>query len=210
MRALVFGDSITQGFWDPEGGWVNAIRKYYDLQNISGEDKNAPTIFNLGISGDTSTDILARFQSETENRKWPGEEFAIVFSVGVNDSYIKSGENIMDIEQYLQNLSMLLDLARKYTTKVVFVGLTPCVEGRTNPVAWDKDIAYSYSRLEGFNDGLRNFCIENKVDFVDILKPMTDKQTQTELLPDGVHPNHEGHKFIAELIQPQLDNILKN
>ncbi len=210
MRVLVFGDSITQGFWDPEGGWVNAIRKYYDLQNISGEDKDAPTIFNLGVSGDTSTDILARFQSDTENRKWPGEEFAIVFSVGVNDSYIKSGKNIMDTGQYLQNLSKLLELAHKYTNKVVFIGLTPCVEERTNPVAWDKEITYSYSRLESFNDELRSFCIESKVDFIDILKPMTEKQTQTELLPDGVHPNNEGHKFIAELVQPQLDSILKN
>lgn len=30
MRVLVFGDSITQGFWDTEGGWVERLRKYYD------------------------------------------------------------------------------------------------------------------------------------------------------------------------------------
>ena|SRR3990167_1349945 len=209
MRVLVFGDSITQGFWDPEGGWVNAIRKYYDQQNISGGDKDAPTIFNLGISGDTSTDILARFENETQNRKRSGKEIAIVFSVGVNDSYTKSGKNIMEIGQYLQNLSKLLELARRYATKVVFVGLTPCVDERTNPVAWDKDIAWSNSRIVSFNDVLRSFCIEKEVDFIDILKPMTKKQTQVELLPDGVHPNHEGHQFMAEFIRPQLTKILE-
>lgn len=198
MRILFFGDSITQGFWDLKGGWVNRLRKYYDLQNIKGINKNSPLIFNLGISGDTSDNIIARFENEVNVRKRPDEEIAIVLSVGISDSCIDSGTNIMSTEQYTENLSKLLELAHKHANKVIFVGLTPCVDDRTNPVHWNKNTAYSYDRVKSFNDELRNFCTENNVNFIDILKVMTEKQTEIELLPDGVHPNSEGHKFMAE------------
>jgi lysophospholipase L1-like esterase len=30
MIVLVFGDSIAQGYWDSEGGWVERLRKAND------------------------------------------------------------------------------------------------------------------------------------------------------------------------------------
>lgn len=46
MRVLVFGDSITQGYWDTEGGWVKRIRSHYDLLQITDlNGRDEPTIF---------------------------------------------------------------------------------------------------------------------------------------------------------------------
>ncbi len=92
MRILVFGDSITQGFWDTEGGWVGHISRYYIEQTIKTQNYNIPTIFNLGVSGDTSNEVLARFENEVKARLWPGEEIVIIISTGVNDCYIKAGK----------------------------------------------------------------------------------------------------------------------
>lgn len=206
MRVLVFGDSITQGFWDADGGWVNRIRKYYDQQMIDGTNNDPPTIFNLGVSGDSSDDILARFDNETKARA--SEELAFVIAIGVNDSRTKAGENFSDIDRYKQNLSEILKLARQYSNKVLFIGLTPCVEERSNPVSWS-NTGYTNGRIKKFNNTLREFCEENQVSFVEILEPFAKAGVEDELLPDGLHPNSKGHKLLAYLVRPKLEECLK-
>ena len=32
---LVFGDSITYGAWDLEGGWVQRLRSFIDKKNLT-------------------------------------------------------------------------------------------------------------------------------------------------------------------------------
>ncbi len=87
MRVLVFGDSITQGFWDVDGGWVSRIRKTYDQKAIDTDDYDQPTIFNMGVSGNSSDDVLVRFDNETKVRA--NEELSFVFAIGVNDARTK-------------------------------------------------------------------------------------------------------------------------
>ena len=62
---LVYGDSTVQGFWDTEGGWVQRLRSYLDKKFLNNPDCYYP-LFNLGVSGDTSKDLLERFQGETK------------------------------------------------------------------------------------------------------------------------------------------------
>jgi len=206
MRVLVFGDSITQGFWDSEGGWVSRLRKAYDKVSIETDEYNEPYIFNLGVSGNTSDDLFTRFNDETKARA--NDESALTFSIGVNDSRTKAGVNFSDTKHYTQNLSELLSLARKYSDKIIFVGLTPCVEERSNPVPWG-DAGYTNSRIKEFDASLRNFCKDNHVTFVEVFEPFYKAQNRTELLPDGLHPNNEGHQLLADLVTPVLGDVLK-
>lgn len=206
MRVLVFGDSITQGFWDIEGGWVSHIRKHYDQQMIDGTDDDPPTIFNLGVSGNSSDDVLARFENETRVRAT--EELAFVIAIGVNDSRTKAGVNYSDTNRYKQNLSEIVKLAKQYSSRILFVGLTPCVEERSNPVSWG-DTGYTNKRINEFDDTLRQFCKENQALFVEVFEPFAKAETETELLPDSLHPNDKGHQLIANLIKPKLQELLK-
>lgn len=206
MRVLVFGDSITQGFWDTDGGWVQRIRTVYDKETIkTGYD--LPTIFNLGISGNSSGDIVERFEAETEAR-YQDEKLGLVFAVGVNDSRTKSGVNFSEPKEYKSNLEKLLAMARKYSDKIVFVGLTPCVEERSNPVSWG-DTGYTNDRIRVFNQVLEDFCHDNALEFIDILTPFTEAGAKTELLPDSLHPNNEGHQLIADIVLPRLQSIFR-
>ena len=206
MRVLIFGDSITQGFWDIDGGWVSRIRKHYDQQMIDGMDDDPPTIFNLGVSGNSSDDVLARLENETKVRAT--EELAFVIAIGVNDARTKSGVNYSDINRYKQNLSEILKLAKQYSSRVLFVGLTPCVEERSNPVSRG-NTGYTNGRIKEFDSTLREFCQEEKVPFVEVLRPFTQAEAETELLPDSLHPNSKGHQLIAELVKPHLKQLLK-
>ena len=118
MRVLIFGDSITQGFWDVDGGWVSRIRKQYDQTVVNTDDYDQPTIFNLGVSGNSSDDVLARFDSETKVRAT--EELAFVIAIGVNDARTKAGVDYSDTNRYRQNLSEILKLANQYSSKILF------------------------------------------------------------------------------------------
>lgn len=206
MRILVFGDSITQGFWDVEGGWVARIRKSYDQKAVDTEDYDQPTIFNLGVSGNSSDDVLARFENETKVRAT--EELAFVIAIGVNDARTKAGANYSDVNHYKQNLDGILRLAKKHSTKILFVGLTPCVEERFHPVSWG-DTGYTNSRIKSFDDTLHKFCQENQLPFVEIYEPFAKVETETELLPDSLHPNDEGHQLIADLVLPKLQEMFR-
>lgn len=206
MRVLIFGDSITQGFWDTEGGWVGRIRKHYDQQMIDNTDNDPPTIFNLGVPGNSSDDVLARFENETKARAT--EELAFVVAIGVNDARTKAGVNYSDPNRYKQNLSEILRLAKQHSSKIMFVGLTPCVEERSNPVSWG-DTGYTNGRIKEFDDALRQFCEEEQLLFVEVFEPFAKAEAETELLPDSLHPNDEGHQLVADLVLSKLQDLLR-
>ncbi len=207
MRVLIFGDSITQGFWDLDGGWVARLRRTYDKQMIEGVNDDPPTLFNLGVSGDSSDDIVTRFDSEAKARK-NSENLAIVFAVGVNDSRTKAGVEFSDTKRYLDNLNQLWQSAKQFTDKLLFIGLTPCVESRTTPVSWG-DTGYTNDRIQAFDKTLKDFCEQNNLSFVEVFEPFQAKQQTTELLPDGLHPNEAGHQLIADIVGPKLEELSK-
>lgn len=75
---LIFGDSITQGFNDLTGGWVQRLRESLTLDDF---------VINLGVSGDTSDGLLARFEVELKPRlSTEGESNIILIAIGSNDS----------------------------------------------------------------------------------------------------------------------------
>jgi lysophospholipase L1-like esterase len=106
MRVLIFGDSITQGFWDTEGGWVSRLRKYYnELQVQALHKRDDPVIFSLGVSADMSDDILKRVEAETKVRTRHNDLPAVVVQVGTNDSSTEDGKARIPLKIYAENLS---------------------------------------------------------------------------------------------------------
>ncbi len=76
MRLCVFGDSFVNGTGDPERlGWLG--RATAGARDV--------TVYNLGIRGDTSSDIRARWRAETAYRLAGRDDGRLVFSFGVND-----------------------------------------------------------------------------------------------------------------------------
>jgi lysophospholipase L1-like esterase len=157
MRVLIFGDSITQGFWDSEGGWVQRLRSDYDARIMNDWSKNQPAIFNLGVSGNTSGKVLERFDAETKARLWPGEDYAFVIAVGTNDACVEAGKAWSSPKQYGENIAKILDMAKKYSSKALVVEIAPCDESRTTPVAWG-DYSYRNADIQQLNKSLHQVC----------------------------------------------------
>lgn len=121
MRILFFGDSITQGFWDTDGGWVARIRKCYDKISVKDLDNNLqPEVFNLGISGNTTRDLKTRIKSETIVRTYKSSLPVIVIAIGSNDCLIEDGKQWVSIEEYRSNLLKIVDCVKPHAQSIVF------------------------------------------------------------------------------------------
>ncbi len=192
MKILVFGDSIAHGVWDREGGWAQRLRRFLD------EKKFPIPLFNLSITTETTEDLLKRFEFETEQRM-RGDEIIIIFAIGVNDSQIFRGRELVPPERFEKNVEKLVNLAGKYTEKIVFLGLLPVDEEKTNPVAWNPDVSYRNDRIEKYNGIIKKVCEARGIPFIDLFGEWFDDYKN--YLDDGLHPNSEGHKRIFETVK---------
>lgn len=203
-RIIVFGDTITAGALDyEEGGWVNRLRKFLDMK-VFVDRKFSYRVYNLGISGDTTEDILYRLEFEAKNRIKEIEDNIIIFQIGINDSlFILDKEKLITPHKnFIENIEKLIKISRKITEKIVFIGLTPVNESKVNPLPWRREVSYKNEYIRRYDDAIREICKKNDVGFIDVFGGL--KSDYDKLLEDGVHPNAEGHQKIFEDIKDFL------
>lgn len=199
VNILVFGDSIVYGAWDDEkAGWVNRLRLVLEHQNDVYYN-----IFNLGIPGDTTINVKRRFDFECKCRYNIDSLNIIIFSVGINDSYVVDGKNNVSILEFKKNILDLINMAKEYSQNILFVGLSKVDEFKVNPLSWDGDISYLNSEILKFDKELESVCDKNKVAYLSIFNLL-----EISDLSDGLHPSSVGHQKICdEILEKYLDLI---
>lgn len=194
-RLSVFGDSITWGKSDIErGGWVSRLRNYFET-----DKKYDIEVYNVGISGDTTDDLLKRFTYEAESRNRKAQ--IILFAIGINDSgYINTPDNPrVSLEQFQNNLRRLVAEAKIFSDTIAFIGLTTVDESK---LPKDQIKYWENNRIKKYDDVLKNVCSELHLPFLS----MSDILEATDL-PDGLHPNPHGHEKMFQRIK---EFLLKN
>lgn len=202
---LAFGASILYGAWDTEGGWVGRLRKYVNERNLEDLGRSSCFVYNLGIPGDSSQDLLDRFDMEAKARIGDNEENLFIVSVGVNDCMLnnETGLNNISIENYTENLQKIIKLAEQYSGKVIFMGFFPVDENKVDPIPWKLEFSYKNEFIQKYNQAMKSVAEKNKIYFIDIYDKIM-KMDYKNLLEDGVHPNSEGHKIMFEIIKDFL------
>jgi len=188
MTIGVWGDSITHGSCDSEAlGWVGRIRKA-----LPTDDYNH--IYNFGVCGDTSTDLLARFAIEAKAIN-PDH---IVFAVGINDSKFPEGLDThkVSLSDYKANLSELILSAKQYTESIAVISAT-----KVDP-EWRsaRGSRFMNEEIAKFNEVLATLAEVHGLKYIDVFEtidPTTD-------LADGLHPNAQGYQKMFEVIKPNL------
>lgn len=192
MRVCVFGDSITWGANDFErGGWVERLKAHY----LKERDFD---FYNLGISGDTSTDLLDRFEREAPAR----EPDCILFAIGVNDAQYEKTVNRprTTIEQFETNVRKLIQKANKFSDKLALIGLTPVDETKTMPIPWSPDKFYDNARVKEYDAIVKSIAEKENVLFIPVFHTL-DANT----CDDGLHPDADGHEKMFEHIKNELE-----
>jgi acyl-CoA thioesterase-1 len=200
MRILIFGDSISFGLYGQHGGWVERLRDSLESQQTDNY------FFNLGIPGESSNELLKRFEYETRTRLcwWEKVPLVIVLAIGINDAVIEHGKDRSTVEKYLANIRQLVNLAQTYSNKLLIIGLTPVND--SHPVVNIPEATYATNRIKEFDDTLEGYCKEKSLPYVKLFNAFLNKEE--ELLADGLHPNKKGHDIIAEMAKPKLQEIL--
>ncbi|WP_083706911.1 GDSL-type esterase/lipase family protein [Intrasporangium flavum] len=179
---MVFvGASQTAGYGDPKGlGWVGRV-----VARTQHPDLDL-TAYNLGVRGNTSGDVVARWGAECHPR-WKGRsERRLVLSVGTND--VLSG---MTMARSRLNLANILDEATNAGIGVFVVGLSPTLDAELN------------RRLEALAEAQADVCARRGITYVDCFRPLvTHDQWMADLAasPDRAHPGQAGYGLIAWLV----------
>ncbi len=196
MAICIFGDSITWGASDSErGGWVERLKVYFG-------EKYDIDVYNLGISGNATENLLARIENESKVR----EPNIIVFAIGVNDAQFihSTNSNRISEDDFRSNIEKLYGIAKKITAKIIFVGLTPVDESKTKPIPWNTDKTYTNEKIKEFDRIIEDFCSKNNLKFI----PINDLLNNDDLI-DGLHPNTQGHIKMFERIKPEIEFAAK-
>lgn len=195
---LFTGDSITdagrkrpigEGKWDGVGnGYVRLIDV---LLNVC-YPENTYHIVNTGISGNTSRDLLARWQTDVLDLK---PDYVSV-CIGVNDVWRQFDEpdcfyNHVDIQAYRQNLEKMIEITKDKVKGIIL--MTPYyMESNKEDLmrkkmdeygAVVKELAQKYSLI----------CVDLQAEFDDYLKYRYSGYLQW----DRVHPGPVGSMIIA-------------
>jgi len=206
---LIFGDSITWGAWDKEGGWVQRLRKFLDEKNLL-DPKHDYMVYNLGVSGDSSIEVLERFEHEVKVRISENETI-IIFAIGLNDSHLINETKLrVSLSDFRLNLEKLFKLSKKSSSNIIFLGLTPVDDSKVDPMPWAPEKSYRNDSVKEFDETIKSFCKKEEIHFIDVFGKLIQIDYK-KLLEDGAHPNSEGHKKIFEIIKKYLEKnkILK-
>lgn len=204
MRILVFGASVTYGAWDSEGGWVDRLKRKLHADFLSGGEKHQ--VFNLGVGGQTTADLLDRLGVELQaraNERWP---LALIFSCGTNDERRRVGaeDSEVSLEQFADNIRKIIDLAHAYTDKLIFLGEPPLM----HPEITLNDNVYLDERVKQYDETVKNIVNEQGIIHLSLRSGFEAHATENLYYQDGLHPNDNGHKLIADVVLPELDKLL--
>ncbi len=195
-RIYFFGDSITLGANDGSGlGWPGRLCRAQTWNN------RRVAAYNLGVNGDTSTDVGARWRAETAARSRNATGL-LVFAFGFNDASRRDGGGLqVPLPLSLENARSIIAEAQALSD-VLWIGPTPLDEA-ANPLqtpyaSWETrntDIAEYDSAYAGLAGELG-------VDYLSLYPEFeTSERFHAALAAyDGVHPADDGYALIAETV----------
>ncbi len=203
-KIIVFGDSIAFGSNDwTFGGWVVRLKNYFAK---TGQFHH---VFNLGISGENSDQIIRRMESETLSRKSenPEKKLLLIIGIPINDIRVTGALDAdpeLSVRRFRKNLKNFYDIGIRNANELVFIGMTKVDEEKTDPwqevierriACWRNDIIREYNEI------VKKYCKDENINFIEMIDVLEDSD-----LPDGLHPNEIGHEKMYKRIKDFLVN----
>jgi lysophospholipase L1-like esterase len=183
QRVVFFGDSITDAWGRSETTGVFFPGKPY---------------VNRGISGQTTPQMLVRFQQDVVHL----HPAAVVILAGTNDIAGNTGPSTQQMIE--DNYTSMAEIAKQNGIKVVFASITPAFA-----YPWKPGIQ-PVERIRELNKWLQDFCSANGCVYLDYYGAMAD--AQGAMLPglssDGVHPTAKGYAVMAPLAEHAIAQAL--
>ena len=181
-RVVFMGDSITE-FWKV-------------LDNSFFADK--PYV-NRGISGQTSPQMLLRFQQDAINLK----PALVIILAGINDIAENTGP--ITIEAIFRNIVSMAESAKKNKIRVALCSVLPAYD-----FPWRTGLQPA-EKIIKLNAMLSSYARKHNIVYVDYYTAMVDerKGLNKRFSNDGVHPTIAGYKIMEPILEKAIAIALK-
>lgn len=181
-RVVFMGDSITEGW------------------HLDTSFPGKPYV-NRGISGQTSSQMLLRFQQDVVDLK----PKVVLILAGTNDFAENTGP--VTLEQVEGNIISTAQLGTANGIRVVLCSVLPSVR-----FPWHPELADPATKIAALNRWMKAYAAQEKYVYVDYYSAMKDSAggLPSGLSTDGVHPLPAGYAIMAPLAETGIERALND
>lgn len=175
-QVLFLGNSIT-------ANWINLSQAFFADNKF----------LNRGVGGQTSTQMLLRFQQDVVAL---GVK-KVILNTGIND--IGEGDGFYDLRLTIQNIQSMIDIAKQNDIELILSSVLPATDICVN--RWMK-ISNVQEKIGLLNKEIITLASDNNLKYIDYNSKLrnTDGTFNDLYTFDGVHPNLEGYKIMEALV----------
>lgn len=155
---------------------------------------------NLGISGQTTAQMLLRFNTDVLALQPAG----VLVLAGRND--IDGNTGPMTLKMIQKNIFSMVELAKAHQIKVILCSVLPA-----GTFYWNSQEKPA-NRIVQLNKSIENYAEANNIPYVEFYSSMADDQKGLPACYSNneVHPNKTGYQVTQPLIENALSLILLN
>ena len=188
MELICLGDSMTYGYG------VKRRQRWTDLV----EKQSGWKLSNYGVCGDTCGGMLVRMRELLQNLPGKKEERYFFLMGGCNDIFF-SGSSAGAKENMAAMVHQLFSCG-----EAPIIGICPGIAEGNYPVSWMSAVDFPGARktIDEYGAWQERFCNAFGVRCADFRADFLDSfgNRRGELYLDGLHPNPDGHRVMADRI----------
>ena len=177
-KVVFMGDSITEL-------WARQRPDFFAPNNYLGR----------GIGGQTTSEMLVRFRQDVIEL----HPAYVALMVGTND--VAENNGIISLENMLDNIISMCELAKVNQIEVLLCSVTPCKQ-----YSWRKEVD-PQTKIPAFNALMKAYADRTEgVTYVDYFSALTDGNNacKAEYTVDNCHLTNAGYEVIEAIIQQYI------
>lgn len=182
-KVVFMGNSITDN-------WARMHKEFFEENNFAGR----------GIGGQTSAEMLVRFQADVIALK----PKLVLIMAGTND--VAGNNGSITLEHVVQNIQSMCELAKAHGIRPLICSVPPCAG-----FSWAPDVKDAAATIRTLNTLLQDYAKKNKIDYVDywtaLAKP--NGAMKDGISDDGCHPTLDGYAIMEPIALKAIRKYVK-
>ena len=183
------GDSITEGTKNNFHPWYEPLIYYFKNKKI----------INISKGSYTTSLIIKKLKNQIIKSK----SSLYIVALGANDvRYRNPSICAMNKEDYIKNIEIIVDLAKKNNKNSNFVFIAPWLSNPNDKYSKLKE-SEKNKLLDEYSESLKNYCHKNNFLFINPNKYINEKikNNRKQYILDQIHPNeNKGIELFSEAI----------
>ena len=182
-KVVFMGNSITDN-------WASMHKEFFEENNFAGR----------GIGGQTSAEMLVRFQADVINLK----PKLVLIMAGTND--VAGNNGVITLEHVVQNIQSMCELAKAHGIRPLICSVPPCAG-----FSWAREVKDAAGTIRTLNAMLQEYAKKNKIDYVDYWTALAkeDGSMKDGISTDGCHPTLDGYAIMEPIALKAIRKYVK-